>query len=42
VLLLSLVVGAYLTAREIDRAIGSGGLVRLLLERPSPPDRAPK
>ena len=35
VLLLSLVVGAYLTAQEIDRPIGRGGLVRLLLERPS-------
>jgi hypothetical protein len=35
VLLLSLVVGAYLTAQEIDRAIGRGGLMRLLLERPA-------
>jgi len=35
VLLLSLVVGAYLTAQEIDRALGQGGLARLLLERPS-------
>ena len=35
VLLLSLVVGAYLTLQEIDRAIGRGGLVKLLLERPS-------
>jgi len=34
VLLLSLVVGAYLTLQEIDRAMGPGGLVRLLLERP--------
>ena len=32
VLLLSLVVGAYLTAQEIDRALGAGGLRRLLLE----------
>jgi len=34
VLLLSLVVGAYLTAQEIDRALGSGGLLRFLLARP--------
>lgn len=34
VLLFSLVIGAYLTAQEINRAIGQGGLVRLLLERP--------
>ena len=34
VLLLSGVVGAYLTAQEVDRALGDGGLVRLLLERP--------
>ena len=33
VLLLSLVVGAYLTAQEIDRALGEGGLRRFLLER---------
>lgn len=39
VLLLSLVVGAYLTAQEIDRAIGPGGLRRLLLERPPAPAR---
>jgi len=38
VLLLSLVVGAYLTAQEIDRAIGPGGLVRFLSERPPPVD----
>jgi len=42
VLLLSLVVGAYLTAQEIDRAIGSGGLVRLLLERPAADDLQPR
>jgi vacuolar-type H+-ATPase subunit I/STV1 len=39
VLLLSLVVGAYLTAQEISRALGQGGLLRLLLERP-PRDEA--
>lgn len=34
VLLLSLVIGIYLTMQEIDRAIGKGVLLRLLLERP--------
>jgi hypothetical protein len=34
VLLLSFFVGAYLTAQEIDRAIGGNGLLGLLLERP--------
>lgn len=41
VLLLSLVVGAYLTAQEIDRALGQGGLRHLLLERPSAPGGRP-
>lgn len=35
VLLISLVVGAYLTAQELDRAFGKGALVRTLLERPA-------
>jgi hypothetical protein len=34
VLLLSLVVGAYLTMQEFDRAIGKGVLIRVLFERP--------
>jgi hypothetical protein len=34
VLLISLVVGAYLTMQEIDRAMGEGALLRLLFERP--------
>ena len=42
VLLFSLVVGAYLTAQEIDRAIWRGGLVGLLLERPPATDPVPK
>lgn len=40
VLLLSLVVGVYLAAQEIDRALQPGGLMRLLLERPSQPGPA--
>ncbi|HTO08718.1 MAG TPA: hypothetical protein VMR86_16850 [Myxococcota bacterium] len=40
VLLLSLVVGAYLTAQEIDRALAPGGLWKLLLERPPKDTRA--
>lgn len=35
VLLLALIVGAYLTVQEIDRALGRGALLRFLLERPS-------
>jgi hypothetical protein len=35
VLLLSLVVGPYLTMQEIDRAIGKGVLFRLLFQRPA-------
>lgn len=34
VLLISLVVGTYLTLQEIDRAMGKGALFRLLFERP--------
>ena len=34
VLLISLVVGIYLTLQEIDRALGKGTLSRLLFERP--------
>jgi len=34
VLLISLVVGTYLTMQEIDRAMGEGSLSRLLFERP--------
>lgn len=34
VLLISLVVGTYLTLQEIDRAMGEGALLRLLFERP--------
>jgi len=34
VLLMSLVIGTYLTMQEIDRAMGKGGLLRLLWERP--------
>jgi len=34
VLLISLVVGTYLTLQEIDRAMGKGSLIRLLFERP--------
>jgi hypothetical protein len=34
VLLISLVVGTYLTMQEIDRAMGEGALLRLLFERP--------
>ena len=34
VLLISLVVGTYLTLQEIDRAMGEGSLYRLLFERP--------
>ena len=34
VLLISLVVGIYLTLQEIDRAMGKGALFRLLFERP--------
>ena len=33
-LLISLVVGIYLTMQEIDRAMGKGALYRLLFERP--------
>ena len=40
VLLLSLVVGPYLTFQEIEDALGKGKLFRLLLERPmDKPDR---
>jgi len=35
VLLLSLVVGTYLTMQEIDRAMGKGTVVGFLLERPA-------
>jgi hypothetical protein len=35
VLLISLVVGTYLTLQEIDRAMGRGAVLRLLFERPS-------
>jgi len=35
VLLISLVVGTYLTMLEIDRAMGDGALFRLFFERPS-------
>ena len=35
VLLLSLVVGVYLTIQEIERVLGKGTLLRILLERPS-------
>jgi len=35
VLLISLVVGAYLTIQEIDRAMGKGVLLRLFFEKPS-------
>ncbi len=34
VLLISLIVGTYLTIQEIDRALGEGSLYRLLFERP--------
>jgi len=34
VLLISLVIGTYLTMQEIDRAMGKGGVLRLLWERP--------
>lgn len=34
VLLISLVVGTYLTLQEIDRAMGEGSLYRLLFQRP--------
>ena len=34
VLLISLIVGTYLTIQEIDRAMGEGSLFRLLFERP--------
>jgi hypothetical protein len=34
VLLISLVVGTYLTMQEIDRAMGEGALLRLFFERP--------
>ena len=34
VLLVSLVVGAYLTMQEIERAMGEGALFRLFFERP--------
>jgi hypothetical protein len=34
VLLISLVVGIYLTLQEIDRAMGKEALLRLLCERP--------
>ncbi len=34
VLLISVVVGAYLTLQEIDRAMGEGSLYRLLFQRP--------
>ena len=34
VLLISVVVGAYLTLQEIDRAMGEGSLYRLLCQRP--------
>lgn len=37
VLLISVVVGAYLTLQEIDHAMGKGSLYRLLLEKR--PDR---
>jgi hypothetical protein len=35
VLLISLIVGAYLTVQEIDRAMGKGALFRLFFEPPS-------
>jgi hypothetical protein len=35
VLLISLVVGGYLTLQEIDRALGKGTLLRVVLERPA-------
>ena len=35
VLLISLVVGGYLTLQEIDRALGKGTLLRVLVERPA-------
>ena len=35
VLLITLVVGTYLTLQEIDRAFGKGALLRLLFERPA-------
>lgn len=35
VLLISIVVGTYLTIQEIDRALGEGTLLRLLFERPA-------
>jgi hypothetical protein len=34
VLLISLVVGAYLTIEEIDQALGKGTLLRILFARP--------
>jgi hypothetical protein len=35
VVLITFVVGAYLTIQEIDRAMGKGALVRLFFEKPS-------
>jgi hypothetical protein len=37
VLLISLVVGAYLTTQEIDRVLGRGTLLRVLFQRPQEP-----
>ncbi len=36
VLMISIVVGVYLTLQEIERAMGEGALFRLLFERPKP------